>query len=383
MNFVFNSIQRRKLLSFSMVVLINVFFAYKYFLRGSDNSLLAIFYAAFLILLFIASKKMNIRFFETDVCYYTLLFLYLLFHIVLFHFIHVENLNVDRWSMISAFWEQSFQGSYSYNAQSHMGNYPGPLPFCFILALPFYLVGEIGFFPMIGVFLLAVFLRQNLSQRGSMGALVILLFSVSVFWEVCVRSTVLVNTVLFMLYLVWLLKDVDLNSKKQFWISAIVGGLLLSTRTIFIIPFIIYGVFLFQSKKMDLKLLIPWMFIVATSFVLTFLPFLLFHFHEFLIRNPFSVQSGQLFPFRISVIFVFLAVLAGFISSGKKEVLYYTVGLFMLVLLAYYMLLIDKFGFMNAYLHSYFDLSYMFFVFPFLLVLSYSDGVLKDKNILF
>jgi hypothetical protein len=321
----------------------------------------------------VLSKRIDLKLFRSNIFFYSLVFLYSLAHIVLFHFIKAETLNVDRWSVISSFWEQALSGQYPYNAQSHMGNYPAPLPFYFVMALPFNLIGEIGYLSLAGILILAVFLRKNLTSRNSVGALVILFLSVSVFWEISTRSTILVNSILFMVYLVWLGK-VNFENAKQYWISAIIGGLLLSTRTIFALALVIYVVFLFKSKGVKLKSLIIWSLIIFGVLLLTFLPFLVFYSHEFLIRNPFNVQTDHLFPFNISVIFIALSVIAGFICSQKRELLYYICGMLVLVIVAYFYLCIQKYGFKDAYFNSGIDLSYMLFAFPFLLYFSFSNN---------
>jgi len=65
---------------------------------------------------------------------------YFIFSIFLFRLIPQETLNVDRFSVITSFWDSYFNWEYVYFAKSFHGNLPGPMPFYFILALPFYLV---------------------------------------------------------------------------------------------------------------------------------------------------------------------------------------------------------------------------------------------------
>ncbi len=371
--FFLNRIKTRQTLAFSILLLLNFIFAFKYISRINDHALLiSICYISFLIFIFVLSKKVDFRFLKNNVFFYSFVALYTIAHIVLFHYIKIETLNVDRWSVISSFWEQAFNGQYPYNAQSHMGNYPAPLPFYFILALPFDLISEIGYLAILGIIIFAVFLRNNLSPAGSFGSLFILLLSVSVFWEISVRSTILINTILFMLYLFGLEK-VDFEIKKQYWTSAIIGGLLLSTRTIFALPMVIYVVFLFKSKEVSLQSLIGWSLIALGTLILTFLPLFIFFLPEFIVRNPFNVQTDHLFPFNISLVFIVLSIIFGFICSKKREILYYTSGIFVLVLITYFFLFIHRYGFMYAYLKSNIDISYMLFAFPFLLFISFSD----------
>lgn len=372
--FLSNTIKIKQISAFSILILLNFIFAFKYLSRNFEHSLfLSIGYISILIILFILFQKIDLKLFKSIWFYYSLVFLYSIGHIVIFHFIKVETLNVDRWSVISSFWEQTFNGLYPYNAQSHMGNYPAPLPFYFLLALPFNLVSEIGYLSLLGIILLSVFLRNNLSAKNSIGAIIILFLSVSVFWEISVRSTILVNSVLFIIYLFWL-ESVNFDNKKQFWASAVIGGLLLSTRTIFALPLVIYVIYLLKSSEVTLKTLIGWSLVVVGVLILTFLPFLVFYFPEFLIRNPFNVQTDHLFPFNISLIFLALSVISGFISFSRRQVLYYTSGIFVLVLITYFSLFIYRFGFEEAYFQSSIDLSYMLFAFPFLLYFSFSSN---------
>lgn len=369
-----NSAKTRQFLAFSVIVLINLIFAFKYLSRSTDHFfILSIFYISILILLFVVIRRIDLKLFNSNIFFYSLVFLYSLVHIILFHFIKAETLNVDRWSVISSFWEQAFNGQYPYNAQSHMGNYPAPLPFYFVMALPFNLIGEIGYLSLAGILILAVFLRKNLSPRNSVGALVILFLSVSVFWEISTRSTILINSIFFMVYLFWLGK-VNFENKKQYWISAIIGGLLLSTRTIFALALVIYVVYLFKSKEVRFKKLIIWSLIIVSVLLLTFVPLLVFYTPEFLIRNPFNVQTDHLFPFNISVIFIALAAISGFICSRKQDLVFYIASIFVLVLITYFYLCNQRYGFTDAYFKSGIDLSYLLFAFPFLLYFSFSSN---------
>ena len=72
-----------------------------------------------------------------------ILLAFIITSVLVFNKIHVESLKVDRWSVITSFWDNYLNGKYVYFAKSNMGNPPGPMPFYFILALPFYLLGAL------------------------------------------------------------------------------------------------------------------------------------------------------------------------------------------------------------------------------------------------
>lgn len=57
----------------------------------------------------------------------------------------IESLKVDRWSVITSFWDNYFSNQYVYFAKSFDGNYPGPMPFYFVLFLPFYFLNEYSY----------------------------------------------------------------------------------------------------------------------------------------------------------------------------------------------------------------------------------------------
>ena len=221
----------RQILSLVIIILINLIFALKYFSRGVGHPLsLSIFYVVVLIIMFILLKKINMPWLNSNWLYYLVIVGYCIGHIILFRFIKVENLNVDRWSVISSFWDQIFNHQYPYYAKSHMGNPPGPLPVYFLLTLPFSIIHEIGLLSLLGVGVFMWHLRKQKTANDSNIALLLIVLSVAVFWEISVRSTILVNGIIFYFCLFWLL-NMELKNAHQRWISAVACGLVLSTRS--------------------------------------------------------------------------------------------------------------------------------------------------------
>src|SRR4029079_14747578 len=100
-----------------------------------------------------------------------------------------DSINVDRWSVIVSFWDSFFRGEYVYFAKSHLGNLPGPMPVYFIIALPFYLIGEIGYLTLLGPVAFLAVLRYEKWDVGVQNAsLVLILCSTFFAWEVAARS---------------------------------------------------------------------------------------------------------------------------------------------------------------------------------------------------
>jgi hypothetical protein len=64
-------------------------------------------------------------------------------------------------------WDNYFSGEYVYFAKSNFGNPPGPMPFYYVLALPFYAVGELGYFSLLGIVVFVLLLRFARVPRRS------------------------------------------------------------------------------------------------------------------------------------------------------------------------------------------------------------------------
>lgn len=360
--------------SLGLITLYNFLFAYKYI---AEQTSLGLVFTIVYILLFLGAfyitNRIKFKWFDSKVFYYGLLIACSLMLLLLFRYVKVESLNVDRWSVINVFWEHVFAGKYPYSAQSNMGNYPGPLPVYFLLALPFYLIGEIGIFSITGFLLLALFMRRNLTPHKSAGCLILMILSIPILWEIAVRSTIVVNAVLFILYTSWLL-DLDMNNKKNFILSAIISGLLLSTRSILVLVFVVYGMYMLSTRLFTFQQLLLWAGMVMLVLVFTILPFILIYPHAFYKMNPLFVQTEHLLPLWFSFIFIVFAIIAGWYCKNKHN-LYFAVGVvYAFFFVCYAGFNCFEYGFTQAYSGSIIDLSYGLFGFVFLLFATFKQS---------
>ena len=360
-------------------MLINSLFYYKYLLRL--NSVIAfvvvICYAA--VISFISYRYNFKSIFSNRVVNICLIVLYIAAHLILYRFIPQESLNVDRWSVITSFWDAAMQGEYPYFAKSHMGNYPGPMPVYFVLAFPFYLIGELGLFSIAGLLLLFYFFYKENKGTSFSYILYLMLSSCALFWELSTRSNIIANSMLIFM-LIFYIKDIDLMSKKRFWMSAIIGGVLLSTRSVFALAFLVWGIFILKNKIIPFSKLLMWCIVFGCSFLLTFLPFIIIYPDDFFVMNPFIIQSLFLLPLAwIPFLFV-IAIIGGFLCKKKNDVIFYgglTLFISILINFIYEILQLD---FNEAYLNSRFDVSYFIFSFPFLLFIISKKATENDRS---
>jgi len=289
------------------------------------------------------------------------------------HSIPKESLNVDRWEMIQIFLDAVSDGIYPYGVHSATGNYPGPMPFYFVMAYPFYMIGEIGWMTVLSIWLTFAYFKNKL-DANTLGLLMLLLFSsLSLYWEIFARSTVFINSLLFAIYFFSLRKLPDLTG-APFYAWALLGGILFSTRNVFALPLVIWGIYVCKEKKIGILRLAKWTGCFIMAFILTFLPLYFMDPHTFMRLNPFVTQGNVLLPFTYVACFAGLAFILPFCCKRYADVTFYSAVLLFLTITGHVVYaLIDR-G-MDAYLTAGADISYYLFCFPFLL----KSMLIEDK----
>lgn len=259
-----------------------------------------------------------------------------------------------------------YAGNYPYYAKSHLGNYPGPMPIYFLIAAPFYWLGELSLLGALGYLIFSFFIFKNLSNKNTPFLLLYLLSSLFMLWEIVTRSNVFTFSVfaLLALHLFATLKD---KKSATFYLIAILTGVMLSTRSVFILTYIIFFVSNFIKKEWAFKRLFVFVLIAMLSFFATFLPFVLFYENDFFTMNPFIIQSSFLIPKIYTILFMMMALLFSFIVKNTLDKYFYSGLTLFLAILIYSIYHIVLEGVEVAYMNSKIDLSYFIFCIPFLM----------------
>jgi hypothetical protein len=277
-----------------------------------------------------------------------------------------ESLNVDRWSVISSFWHNYFNNEYVYFAKSFGNNYPGPMPFYFILALPFYLIGELGLFSFSGIVLFVLFTKK-LEMPFNYSSISFLLIATSLFfnWEIFSRSNLFINGCLILISIVCFFEKYkkELSSNLIF---GIIFGLLISTRNVFVIPYIIAFLFALRTKKIDLQNTFYIGITAIVAFGATFLPFVWSHFEDFKLMNPFIVQTF-LMPSKYIFLFILIAVILSFFCKKETDIYFYSGLTLFLTILFYFGYTIFNYGFNSSFYENIADISYFILCMPFVI----------------
>ncbi|MCH8285554.1 hypothetical protein IIB79_03405, partial [candidate division KSB1 bacterium] len=216
-----------------------------------------------------------------------------------------EEIQVGRYPALHDWIQRMLNGDFPYSSDvPHTG-----FPFWFLIAYPFYLLGDLGLLQIFCFVLFAFLLetRQNADRIYKLQIIALLLLSPIFMYEIVVRSDLFSNMVIVLLYL-----NLCERYLSKFKFSNIVlgfaGGLLLSTRAIVLIPFIIF--FGHHFKTQPIKNSVYFVCSGGVGFVLTVIPFLIWDFASFLADGPFSRQSAYIQIWQLILVLVAAGVIA-------------------------------------------------------------------------
>ena len=370
---------KKKIIAFIIWSIICSLFVFKYSFRVSFPVALfstAFFNIAVSTTLWLCSKK---KIYISNSVWLYLFGGITIFSIVIFQIIPVQNIRVDRWEMIQIFWDAVHQGIYPYAVHSPEGNYPGPMPIYFLLSYPFYLIQEIGWMSILAIWLLYFYIKnRKITKEKNTLIFILILSSITIYYEIITRSTILFNSIIFLLYFLNL-KDLEKQSKSKFYANAIFGGIIFSTRNIFIIPMILWGMKIIFSKQISFLKFTNWCLCFLLSFAITFIPLIAFDSALFLQYNPFITQGEMLIPFKHIIIFIIATFLIPIILRKKFDVIFLTTLLFFAIISYHVVYSILNIG-ITAFLYCGADISYYIFCFPFILEILLRKEYDQEQN---
>ena len=359
-------------ISLFILLFINLIFSIKYISRYYEHYLvISLILTLALFTIVTLSKKFSSLLSSIKIKPTYLLYFFCLVLLFVSHKIPLEALKIDRWSVITSFWDNYFNNLYVYKAKSFDGNNPGPMPFYFILMLPFYLIKEFSYITVLGVLFFYYFIKPEHSRKTY---IYLIILSIPIAYEIVSRSNIFFNSFLVLFSLKYFIEKQD-----NLIIKSILIGLLLSTRNVFIITYGIVFIYSLKHKKNSFANILKIGLYSILIFSLTFIPFTYNHIYEFWQINPFKIQSSALLPFNYSLFCIIISVsLAYFIQ--KKEDIYFLSGISLFITIIIYFIYwsINK-DFYVAFFGSYADITYFIFCMPFL-IYYYLETKNPDEN---
>ena len=343
---------------------VNILFLFKYSMRIDPNGIVAIavsaIYAAFLIYLSRCRIK-NVN--RTGVA--IALASYSIIGVIILQYIPLSQFKVDRWEIIQLFWQTAEHGGYPYSASiESTGNMPGASPVYFLISYPFYKFNAYGLMA-ISVPWIWWFGMPGLDSSDRLKGLVMICTAPSLLYEIMTRSTLWFNSMLVLVFCVYLL-NLKKWDTKTIIINAIIGGLLLNTRTIYVIPYLVIWFSMCRDRS-SIRRLLLWGCTAAVTYVSAFVAMALIWGATAVIENnPFTVQGANLYPAWFMISLVAAAIIAGILTNKDNGI--FISGALMFVSTLYYLILVAaRHGIFESISGSYADITYFCFCLPFLL----------------
>jgi hypothetical protein len=258
-------------------------------------------------------------------------------------------------------------GEFPYAALSN----PSGLPFLFVLALPFYLLGDLGLLQVAGFLLFAYLMRGSDLPTGRWYLTLLLLVTSPMFlWEVVTRSDLFTNMVVVLLTL-WLLRA-RAGGVTAFGAAALgaTAGLVLSTRLVVCLIYLIWSGSVLGWRRRNVWTFVP---ALALGFTLTLLPFMIWNMEYFVEYGPFAIQSTYA-PFGLIAAAVLVGVFCARRTRSTAGLLTASALVLFGVVAVAFILSVTRFGLDAALYAERFDISYFVLPLPFALAALQSRG---------
>lgn len=357
---------KANLFQFIIYVFIYVLFVWKY--TGESRpypKLVFVFYVIIVPVLLIVLMKFLPRlipFVQSGRFYVAfIIFLSAVLTVLMFQF-DPGDIFIGRWWALNDWIGKLISGQFPYRS-AHL---PSGLPFLFVLAMPFYFLGDAGLLQICAFILLAVamHLRYRKKPASRLRGVIFLAASPVFLFEVLVRSELIFNVTIVLLYLEIVFQYVNKDSLPKPALFGFIGGLLLSTRGIVLPVYIIFLGFLFL--RYHIRSVSFYLFMII-GFAVTIVPFLLWNADYFLTYGPFSVQLHYI-PSWLLIIALLSSLICA-ISVKSIRGAHIAIGsiLFGVVFIAF-LVSIGENGLTASVMKDLFDTGYFAFTLPFLVI---------------
>ncbi|UCB52865.1 MAG: hypothetical protein JSV10_01880 [Candidatus Zixiibacteriota bacterium] len=361
-----NAVSITDVCALTLYGLINALFVYKYAARITAHpwvtSSLYLVLLGLLVLLLYRKAELRLSPGAQNLIYFLVIVLFAFaLTLVMSHF-DPQKIRVGRYPALQDWISRLFDSEFPYNVHTR----PSGFPFLFVMAMPFYLLGDLGFFQIFSFLIFAglVYFRYR-EQTANRFRCIFLLMSAPVFlYEVMVRSELFSNMVMVMLYLA-ILEMVGRRMSLVALISlGLVGGLLLSTRGIALLIYVLVLGYFLKTKVVTHGMFFA---SICAGFLVSLLPFLIWDWAQFMKLGPLSKQLSFLPIWLLALSVVSSVYCALKIESLRRVYSAVSFTLFAVVLVAFSTSVLDL-GWHQSVLGDGFDISYFAFAIPFLIV---------------
>lgn len=325
------------ILLFVVYFIINLLFLTKYGIRQSfvPLTILIILFSGGNLLLFSLGRWSWLKKLWTGKSVYLLIAFITIAYIAMCHVMKDPyKMNIDRWATLEFSEQHWVKGEYIYDTPNFMGNLSSYLPGQLLLSSIFYFLGNVGYLQVASFLLFSYVIF--LEFKGNFHRfLAIVMFGISLayIYEVVCKSDFISSFIAVAAFILfWSRKFKDDYFKRPFLLGICIGILCL-TRSVVIIPLIIFllNPFLKTCWKNKIKFGISFLLTVAILLASVLLPAK--SMEHVLQYNPLNLQ-GQSNKF-VMLFFMILSVILSFYVKKIETVFYFSAYILFLVMLSF------------------------------------------------
>lgn len=324
-------------LLFAVYFIVNLLFLTKYGIRQSFvplSILAAVFFVANAFL-FSLEKWPQLKKIWTGKLIYILIAFIGIAYIGLCHVMKDPyRMNIDRWQTLEFSLEYWFKGKYIYDTPNFMGNLSSYLPGQLALSGIFYFLGNVGYL-QVAAFLLfsSAVLVEFKNNLVRFKAILMLGVSLAYIYEVVCKSDFISSFIVVAAFILFWSSRFRNDYFQKPVLLGICTGLLCLTRSVVVIPLIIFLLqpFIATSWEKKIKFGLSFLFMVSVLLATVLLPAK--SIDHLLQYNPLTLQ-GQSNKF-VMLFFVVLAVIIAFYVKKIETVFYFSAYITFLVMLCF------------------------------------------------
>lgn len=287
------------------------------------------------------------------------------------------ELNIDRWQTLDFSLDYWLQGIYIYDFKNFMGNYSSYLPGQLLLALPFYLLGNVGYL-QIGAFLIFCFAIAKQFESNVIKTIGIGMFGISLsfIYEVLCKSDFIASFIIVASFIALWHHVFHKNYFKKPILLGICVGILFLTRSVVAIALIIFllRAFFETDRISRIKTIIGFSLTVVLLTLSVILPAK--DFNYILKYNPVLLQS-QSNNTLLMLVFIITACILSFFVQKIADVFYFSGYVIFFLMLSF---LIEQYWLYDYnYQNNFFSTTYLASCLPFI-IFGFCYTLKKNEN---
>ncbi|MGG5507540.1 MULTISPECIES: hypothetical protein [unclassified Myroides] len=278
-------------------------------------------------------------------------------------------LNVDRWSAMEVAIRAIFSGEYPYTAIDHLGGRTSNFPGLLLIGIPFYLLGDVGYFQAFSFLVLAFTLHKVFKRQQAFYILLLVGLSIPFWYEVVVISDFMSNMILVLCFIMlWNHYFKQEIYKKEIGL-AIGISILVLTRGFAYIPLVLYFFAPFCQLNIKTQLRFSVSFLISSILLLLVVFYTVPDLETFKAYNPLVLQTSYTSIYHILFVFLAPLILSFYIKKFTDDFFFYTLLIAGTLSITLFIQFWNRVGFTELLHNSVFDLAYLAYIFPLLWIL--------------